>query len=726
MRWNIVGLIFRREMLDQLRDRRTLFMIVVLPLLLYPISGLGLMQFTTLNASRASKVGLVGAASLPAAAPNHDPKAFPPLLADKNPIDYGSEGKPDVSFTVQPIDSQQEARAQLDDRKVDLLLLVEADFLGKLERNQPPQLEVVARSGDERSRTASTRLTLLLRYYREKIKRTHLARSGLPPDFGTFTIKEPDRTGTAPAASDPLFRMLIQIFPLVLVMWSLAGALYPAVDLCAGEKERGTMETLLISPASREEIVWGKFLTIWVFSGVTAFLNMLSIGLTVWYFGMQLMQNAFQPSIQLWAATLLWGTILLLPLSAFFSAISLAIGVYARSSKEGQYYLMPLFLITMPLIFLTLAPGVELNSFYSMVPVTGVALLLQSMLKDSANAVGTLATFFVPVLLPMVIYSWLALRWAIEQFQREEVLFREAEQLDLRLWVRNLFRDKEPLPSAGMAFFCFGVVVVLLLLGKTLPITLPLLIHVTILYIAAVATPPLMMAVLLTTRPLLGLSLRPCTFGDLVLAVVLAALLFLPGVVTAQFFLDKLPALRDRVIEVLSQQQARGTLAPALLVPLTALLLTLVSVCEELVFRGFVLTGLSRRYGPGTALFLSSFLFALFQLNVYQAIPHFVLGLVLGILTQRTGSLYPAIVFHAVYNILIGLVPFVAPEVFAWCFTTDPNVTNARPITLAGWLSAAGCLAVTFALLPGLLRRPVRVPPEVLTPERVVPVSQPL
>ena len=121
-------------------------------------------------------------------------------------------------------------------------------------------------------------------------------------------------------------------------------------------------------------------------------------------------------------------------------------GVFARSTKEGQYYLMPLFLVTMPLIGLTLAPGVELNAFYSMVPVTGVALLLQKLM-----AAGTPAwehgLYVGPVLAPMIIYSWLALRWAIDQFNREEVLFREAERLDIRLWVRRLLREKELLPT---------------------------------------------------------------------------------------------------------------------------------------------------------------------------------------------------------------------------------------------------------------------------------------
>src|SRR5262249_56335915 len=118
---------------------------------------------------------------------------------------------------------------------------------------------------------------------------------------------------------------------------------------------------------------------------------------------------------------LFWCVVLSLPQSAFFSALGLAIGAYARSSKEGQYYLMPLFLMTMPLIFLTLAPGVELNPLYSMVPVTGVALLLQKLVAAETFDHG-LWVYFVPVLAPMVIYSWLALRWAIGQFQRAQDL----------------------------------------------------------------------------------------------------------------------------------------------------------------------------------------------------------------------------------------------------------------------------------------------------------------
>ena len=102
------------------------------------------------------------------------------------------------------------------------------------------------------------------------------------------------------------------------------------------------------------------------------------MGLCTWQFSGLLPSEALKPG------PLLWCVVFVLPLSAFFSALCLSVGVYARSTKEGQYYLMPLFLIRLPLILLTLCAGVELNALYSMVPVTGVALLLQRVMMAPA------------------------------------------------------------------------------------------------------------------------------------------------------------------------------------------------------------------------------------------------------------------------------------------------------------------------------------------------------
>jgi sodium transport system permease protein len=729
MRWSIIRLIWLRELRDQLRDRRTLFMIAVLPVLLYPIAGFGVMQLALGYLGKQTVLGVQGQQYLPPLTPHctalspvpalawftltpaapgvplagvervaassalnlarrNDPRQdYPPLfLPDGEDLRFPllyldspeetrmlvirSFDTPTPDADSAPLDPKNYARhldgrphqflarvdrSALDNRQVDLLLVVPANFQEILRQDGRPLLYILTREGDERSRLVDNRLSLILRQWKNHLKEVRFLRQGLPADYDE-PIEIRDAARAKPAskrASDDLLEMLVRIFPFILVMWSLAGALYPAVDLCAGEKERGTMETLLISPASREEIVWGKFLTIWVFSAATALLNLLSMGITTWQFSRLLIADAsFRP------AALFWAVALLLPLSAFFSAICLAVGAYARSSKEGQYYLMPLFLLTMPLIFLTLAPGVELNPFYSMVPVTGVALLLQKLMAVKAPD-NDLWGYFVPVLAPMVVYSWLALRWAIEQFQREEVLFREAERLDMKLWLRRLFREKEALPSAGQALFCFALILGLHWLtlhgSKTSLISFS-----AIRYLAFVATPPLFMVLLLTTRPLQGLALRWPPRWAWPVAVVLAVLFLPPFVALTLFVLEQFPQIKQTLLSsqgaaVMGQGTGISFLTPALVLGV------LPAVCEELAFRGFILSGLRRRFRPWTALLLSSFLYALYQMNVFQAVPYFLAGLVLGLLVIRTGSVVSAIVFHLVWNVLL-IVPVFQPD----------------------------------------------------------------
>jgi sodium transport system permease protein len=362
---------------------------------------------------------------------------------------------------------------------------------------------------------------------------------------------------------------------------------------------------------------------------------------------------------------LLWCVVLLLPTSAFFSALCLAVGAYARSSKEGQYYLMPLFLLSMPLIFLTLAPGVELNALYSMVPLTGVALLLQRLMTaSSAEQIPWI--YFIPVMAPLLFYSWLALRWAVEQFKREEVLFREAERLDIWLWLRGLFRDKEATPSTAMAFACFALVIALRWLALGLSPTLTAVQASAIGLLAFMAAPPLLMALLLTRRPAESLGLRRPSASAVLGAVLLAGLLLPPLVELTSHALRQMPEIEEllRQRNPLGQTLAElgehrdGTdgrsLGRVVLYLVTFALLP--AVCEELAFRGFILTGLRRRFRTGTAVVICSFLFAVSHLNVFQFLPAFVLGLVLGVLAVRSGSVVPGMAYHLAHNgLLIGV-----------------------------------------------------------------------
>ncbi len=470
MRGTIIRLIWHRELRDLLRDRRWLFMLLGLPVLLYPAFGLVGFVFALSMLEQVTPVGVVGLESLPGPPPpgmvvgpvpemswfavlpapgvNGAASALgaaasaralrlrtadPPLVVDGHILDDYF----DLPFNARttrlvPLDSPD--RGLLDARQVDVLLIVPPDFRERLRRGETPAVEVQAREGDEVSKLATRRLLGVLRQYRMALRHARLARAGLPSDFDqVLAIRDPDQAKPQlQRTTDELRDALIRFFPFMLVMWSLAGSLYPAIDLCAGEKERGTMETLLISPADRVEIVAGKFLAVWTLAVATAWWNLL------WMGGGALLGGALLGLEFVRPAGLLWCAVLTTPLGALFSALCLALGVYARSTKEGQYYLLPIFLGTMPLVLASLSPGIELTLTTSLIPVTGLCVLLQNFIFTPPGTNPWL--YLPPVLLSLGLCIALALGWAVWQFHREDVLFRESEGGRWRLWVRRLFQ----------------------------------------------------------------------------------------------------------------------------------------------------------------------------------------------------------------------------------------------------------------------------------------------
>jgi sodium transport system permease protein len=194
------------------------------------------------------------------------------------------------------------------------------------------------------------------------------------------------------------------------------------------------------------------------------------------------------------------------------------------------------------------------------------------------------------------------------------------------------------------------------------------LIHTAITLLAFVGAPAVIMAILLTTRPRQALALRRARPKDLLKALILAAVVLGPLVQLTLFILQQLEMVSElvqenqRIVDVFSDL---GTGQISAVWAMVSLVL-LPAVCEELAFRGFILTGLRRRLRPWTAIGLSSFLFALYHMNVFQFLPTFLLGGVLALLTVRSGSILPAVLFHLLHNSLlvgVALLPRLDQEV---------------------------------------------------------------
>ncbi len=386
---------------------------------------------------------------------------------------------------------------------------------------------------------------------------------------------------------------------------ALTGAFYPSIDLCAGEKERGTMETLLISPASRGEIVMGKFLTVVLASMTTAILNLLSMALTGLQLAYKLAGGSGVSAANFGPPTLMaafWMIVLLVPLSVFFSAICVALAVLAKSMKEGQYYMTPLYMVSLPLILLTLAPGVDLTPFYSMVPITGVGLLLKSLILGDY---GSARRYFIPVLVPMVIYAAVALRWAVDQFRREDVLFRESERFDVVAWLRHLVRNRQPTPTPSQAFFCFTLMICLAWFATQAlgDIGSPL-VGMGLGHLLFIFLPPVVMTLLFTSDPKRTLRLARPGWRYVGLGLGLAVALN-PFVREFSVWADWLfPPPRQVTEHVETLMRSIPNVWIGLLV-----FAVIPSITEEVAFRGYILSGLERGHRTRTAILISAFLF---------------------------------------------------------------------------------------------------------------------
>lgn len=417
MRLSVVRLITRKETLDLLRDRRTVTLIFLAPMLLYPLFGIAAWAFASELVGKPPVIGVVNA---DAAVMPKGEVPFPPLFNEAG--DKFADGLVRADAPVQPtvvyLPPETDPDEAFKSKKAHAILIVPPNFAADLEAGKRPQLKLIELEGSDKSKVALRAASGAVEKWQEKARAVRFQRDGKPADYDKLvSVDDPSKKPKSQQAAQELRDTFARTFPLMLVMWLVAGSIQPAVDLTAGEKERGTMETLLISPAERGEIVLGKFfaVTFFGFSSVVWNVICLTVAAVV---GEQLLGL---PIVNL--PGMVGCLVLGVPIAMLFSAVSLALGVFARSTKEGQYYLVPLMLVTMPLAFWSFLPTTELTPLTAVIPITGGMLLQQKLL--AVNGDGVAWWYFPLVLGSLAVYVAAALGVAWWQFTRESVLFRE-------------------------------------------------------------------------------------------------------------------------------------------------------------------------------------------------------------------------------------------------------------------------------------------------------------
>ncbi len=623
-----VRTVLLKELKETIRDRRTVLIMVVVPVFLYPVLLVVLEQLALFGrrqlAEAPAAVAVVGERG----------RAFEFLARD-------------TALRLEPADSAP--LAALRAGEIDAAVVFDPPAGGRLGTTGARVLFDASRDRSNRARDLARDR---LEEWGDSLLSRRLEAEGLPPSFAAPLAVADSSVASAERLGG---YTLGRVLPMLLVLITLLGAFYPAIDLTAGEKERGTLEPLLTAPVPARAIVAGKFLAVTILALAAGALNLGSMLLT-FESGIFRLAREVGLEFSLPFSTILLLLLFLVPLAVLFSALFLGLAVRAQSFKEAQNALTPVQLASLVPTYLPLIPGIPFGYGLALVPIGGVAVLFRELMAGSAplgpGAVAVGST---------VVYALLALRFAARSFGREEILFGSggADRVSGgSLWTRvgawRAGRQGVPGPAAALAFVA-GVGLLYFYLGVRLQITgrEQGLFASQWLFLAL---PAALFARLGPYRFRSALALRPVPPRALT-----AAVLIMAGGIPISWLLGWLQSLVLEIPEAYMQGFAELLSAdsPGRLVWLFLLISITPAVCEELVFRGILLQGLSREMRMARAVLGSAAIFGAFHLSfetVIRFLPTAWLGLLLGYVVWNTRSVFPGMLMHAVNNATILLL----------------------------------------------------------------------
>lgn len=628
MKIRIVSAIFRKESLVMLRDKRTLMAMIGIPIILYP----ALLVIT----SQAAMMHLSS------------------VEESTSRIAVKSEQDTTVAQWVAALPRMKlvevrEPDTALLEGEIDAVVLVKQNAQEVLEQGGSLLLVIQYDSTEPRSREATHRLSEGFRATQNRLLENRLASAGISLEFVTpLKLQE---VNVAPAARI-VGTLLAVMLPMIMVLMVGIGAFYPAVDLTAGEKERGTFEALLSTPATKFEIVCGKFLTVFCISMLTGLLNLASMAMTFTFHLSDLLtkiqMSPDKAPVQFPLGTAVLMVLLMVPLALFVSALMMSVAVLARTFKEAQNYVTPFFLVITIPAGLAGMPGLELGTILQFVPIVNIGLLFRDLLTDRAEP----ETIF-SVLLSTGMYALLSLVCATWLFQREDVILSEDKGVPL-----TLRRSRLPVratPTPGISMTLYAVTLLLIFYVGVYAQSRDILGGLLVTEWLLIALPTVGLLWYLRVDLATALHLRAFRVDGALAAAVIAFSWLVIAFQLGIWHSNVLPMpeeLARHYIQALRFDEANVFV-------LLAVVAVSPAICEELLFRGAILSGLEKRLPSWVLIPVVGILFGVFHISIYRVVLTGLTGIVLTYVVWRTRSLWNGILVHFLFN---GTAVLIASE----------------------------------------------------------------
>lgn len=624
--------VYKKEMIDLLRDKKTLIMMVLVPLVLYPLIMVGAMLITSAIANNIQTSEYDVAVlyeEMVSLDSNFDQEEFERFLTDS---------EDELEYHLKIVDSASPEEA---------LLAEEIDALIIVKEWEKPTFNVQYLSSVTNSSAASDMIEDKLKLYSEFLEGKLLEDLHLDADaiMNPISVEWQDKS----TKEESLGSILGAILPFLLIVSILMGAIYPAIDTTAGEKERGTLETLLTLPVRNDELIMGKFLAVATIAVVSALLNLLSMALMGAYmYSMILVADHESTVVNLveFIPAVLIVILCVVVFALFISALAMCVTTFAKSFKEANNYLTPLLLVVMFTGYIGFIPNIEFNTLMASIPVVNICLLINNILVFKYSFVTIIIT-----LVTNVIYAALAVMLLSRLYNSEDILFGEGG-VSLQI-----FTDRKNLKKGGVPNFSDAVLVIAISM-------------LLILYVGSILQMKYLMGGLLATQLMIiavpvffawytkkdmreTFSLKvpkmPHVFGAVFMEIGIFIVVMLLSLVLTAIWPEDAQNVGNS-FDILLEGVG---FVPALLIMALA-----PAVCEEALFRGYLYSASKKKFKPYTTMLIVAAVFGIYHLSLVKFFTTGILGFVFCYVVYRTGSIVTSSIMHFLNNLVSVLVMF--------------------------------------------------------------------
>ncbi len=388
---SLIGVIGRKELVDNLRDRRSVFN-ALLSVLLNPLLYIILFGFLNRTFTEQSEQTL----QLPVVGVENAPN----LIAFLD------------QYNVDILPPPADPRAAVQSGEVDLVLVIPDAFAAAFSRGEPAPVELIQDVSNQGTSVAVQRVENLLEQYSNRISALRLLARGISP--AVMTAVPVVAVDVSPAARGAAGTVL-NLLPIIMLTAAFLGGFYMVVDMTAGERERESLEPLLINPVPRWAFVVGKYLTAF---GFTLVATALATGLFLLLLSIPTVQSFTSIQVNVTGAAMATAVGVIIPVVFMAVALQMLIASYTRNVKEAQTYTQLLSLAGfMPALFLAILP-IRAQPWMTFVPTVSQTFLINKAMRGELLPVGEVVTATAVTLLVGLV----ALAAAIRLYNRERIV----------------------------------------------------------------------------------------------------------------------------------------------------------------------------------------------------------------------------------------------------------------------------------------------------------------